>query len=154
MDGALLQALKASCAAGGLQPVPAFLNKCIQLWETILVRHGLMTVGATFSGQAGISCTYSDSDVRSNLGFSAVSDVATFSIASEYAAVLSVAADGTLSALATHWAKAPVAVTNACDGSEVDEVSLYINPTAAAGERRGGTERNERVREHRRGRSR
>ena len=91
-------------------------------------------MSTTFSGQAGISCTYSDSDVRSNLGFAAVSDVATFSVASEYAALLSVDADGTLTALDTHWAKAPVAVTNACDGGEVDEVSLYVNPTASPGQ--------------------
>ncbi|KAJ1632529.1 hypothetical protein T492DRAFT_868257, partial [Pavlovales sp. CCMP2436] len=33
------------------QEVPAFLSKCVQLWETLLVRHGLMLVGETFSGK-------------------------------------------------------------------------------------------------------
>merc|ERR1719506_302839 len=31
--------------AAGLQPTEAFLFKTIQLWETVMVRHGLMTVG-------------------------------------------------------------------------------------------------------------
>ena len=52
--GSLLSALKESCAAQVLQPVPTFLKKCIQLYETILVRHGLMTVGATFSGKSEV----------------------------------------------------------------------------------------------------
>lgn len=32
-----------------LQPLPAFLTKCQQLYEMILVRHGLMLVGAPYS---------------------------------------------------------------------------------------------------------
>ena len=27
-----------------------------------------------------------------------------------------------------HWAKARIEVTNACEGSEVDEIPLYVNP--------------------------
>jgi len=39
----------------GLQPVPGFIKKCIQLWETIMVRHGLMLVGQTVSGKTRVS---------------------------------------------------------------------------------------------------
>ena len=72
--------------------------------------------------------------MRNNLGFSAIADVASFSVDAAYGAIMSVDADGTLTALDTHWAQAPVAVTNACDGGEVDEVSLYVNPTASPGQ--------------------
>jgi dynein heavy chain, axonemal len=35
----------------GLQKVPAFIEKVIQLYEMILVRHGLMVVGLPFGGK-------------------------------------------------------------------------------------------------------
>lgn len=35
----------------GLQPVESFVAKCIQLYETTLVRHGLMLVGPTMGGK-------------------------------------------------------------------------------------------------------
>jgi dynein heavy chain len=35
----------------GLQPVPNFITKCIQLYETTVVRHGLMLVGPTGGGK-------------------------------------------------------------------------------------------------------
>eukprot|EP01062_Namystynia_karyoxenos_P076714 TRINITY_DN7573_c0_g3_i1.p1 TRINITY_DN7573_c0_g3~~TRINITY_DN7573_c0_g3_i1.p1 ORF type:complete len:4614 (+),score=1785.85 TRINITY_DN7573_c0_g3_i1:132-13973(+) len=38
----------------GLQPTPVFLSKVCQVYEMILVRHGLMVVGASFGGK---SCT-------------------------------------------------------------------------------------------------
>ena len=38
----------------GLQPVPVFITKCIQLYETIVVRHGLMVVGPTGGGKSAI----------------------------------------------------------------------------------------------------
>jgi dynein heavy chain len=49
--GSLFTALQNATIGQGLQEVPEFLNKCIQLWETILVRHGLMLVGETFAGK-------------------------------------------------------------------------------------------------------
>jgi dynein heavy chain len=45
--GNLTTALNEACAALGLQPVGHFLNKCVQLYETTVVRHGLMLVGPT-----------------------------------------------------------------------------------------------------------
>ena len=37
-----------------LQPQGGFIKKCIQLWETIMVRHGLMLVGQTVSGKTEV----------------------------------------------------------------------------------------------------
>eukprot|EP00762_Andalucia_godoyi_P002130 ANDGO_02526.mRNA.1 Dynein-1-beta heavy chain len=49
--GALLSALKESIKELGLQPVDTFITKCIQLFETTVLRHGLMLVGPTGSGK-------------------------------------------------------------------------------------------------------
>ena len=50
--GALLGAINDSCKSLGLQPVDTFVNKVIQLYETTLVRHGLMLVGPTMGGKS------------------------------------------------------------------------------------------------------
>ncbi|TYZ63897.1 hypothetical protein PybrP1_001177 [[Pythium] brassicae (nom. inval.)] len=44
--------IKLKTHKANLQPVPYFLTKCIQLYETIVVRHGLMVVGATGGGKS------------------------------------------------------------------------------------------------------
>lgn len=50
--GALVSVIKLQTHRLKLQPVPYFLTKCIQLYETIVVRHGLMVVGATGGGKS------------------------------------------------------------------------------------------------------
>jgi len=45
--GALLVQMKTSCEDLNYQPVQPFLDKIIQLYDTIQVRHGLMIVGPT-----------------------------------------------------------------------------------------------------------
>ena len=47
----LMASLDQSCADLGIQPVPAFINKVIQMYEMTLVRHGLMLVGPTGGGK-------------------------------------------------------------------------------------------------------
>ncbi|KAJ3395883.1 Dynein heavy chain 1, axonemal [Lobulomyces angularis] len=49
--GDLLDAIKKSSDKLGLQPVDNFVKKCIQLYETTIVRHGLMLVGPTGGGK-------------------------------------------------------------------------------------------------------
>jgi dynein heavy chain len=36
------------CCRAGLQPLESFLTKAIQLYEMIVVRHGLMLVGQSY----------------------------------------------------------------------------------------------------------
>jgi dynein heavy chain len=48
----LVGAVKRQCAAHNLQPTDAFLLKVTQLYEMIVVRHGLMLVGQPFSGKS------------------------------------------------------------------------------------------------------
>jgi len=47
-----MTSLKDSCMRENLVPQENFLNKCIQLFDTINVRHGLMIVGQAFSGKS------------------------------------------------------------------------------------------------------
>ena len=49
--GALMDAIVAKSKENNLQPVEAFTSKCIQLYETTTVRHGLMLVGPAGGGK-------------------------------------------------------------------------------------------------------
>ena len=51
---ALIGAIKSVSQKTNLQPVPVFIEKIIQVYEMMLVRHGFMLVGESFSGK---SCT-------------------------------------------------------------------------------------------------
>lgn len=52
--GSLLDALTEESTKMNLQATDAFIKKCIQLYETIMVRHGLMLVGEAFSGKTKV----------------------------------------------------------------------------------------------------
>ena len=47
----LLDLVKAQCAKRNLQATPWYLGKILQIYEMILVRHGLMIVGEPLSGK-------------------------------------------------------------------------------------------------------
>eukprot|EP00762_Andalucia_godoyi_P006421 ANDGO_02891.mRNA.1 Dynein-1-beta heavy chain len=48
---ALTKELDASCRASGLIPTPSFVSKCVQLYETAILRHGVMLVGGAGGGK-------------------------------------------------------------------------------------------------------
>ena len=50
--GSLTEALTDNIARMGLQPVPWFITKIIQIYEMMLVRHGFMIVGDTLGGKS------------------------------------------------------------------------------------------------------
>uniref|UniRef100_A0A8D1UYI8 Dynein axonemal heavy chain 1 n=1 Tax=Sus scrofa TaxID=9823 RepID=A0A8D1UYI8_PIG len=50
--GILDKAIRRTCEKYNLKDVDGFLTKCIQLYETTVVRHGLMLVGPTGSGKS------------------------------------------------------------------------------------------------------
>jgi dynein heavy chain len=52
--GNLLISLNTAIKDDHLQPETNYINKCIQLFDTINVRHGLMVVGAAFSGKTKV----------------------------------------------------------------------------------------------------
>lgn len=52
--GKLYEALVKYCVSKNYQPEEGFLGKCIQLFDTVNVRHGLMIVGAAFSGKSKV----------------------------------------------------------------------------------------------------
>lgn len=47
-------ALEAAAAAAQLVPTPVFMGKAQQLYEMILVRHGLMLVGYSYGAKTSI----------------------------------------------------------------------------------------------------
>ena len=47
----IMDSLKKHADAFGLMPVQGVLTKCMQLYDTIMVRHGLMLVGEPFAGK-------------------------------------------------------------------------------------------------------
>ncbi len=49
--GILEKAIEGQCVKLGLQAVPALIEKVIQIYEMMLVRHGFMLVGDPFSGK-------------------------------------------------------------------------------------------------------
>ncbi|KAL0235749.1 hypothetical protein GEMRC1_002331 [Eukaryota sp. GEM-RC1] len=50
----MLSAINESITENKLQPHPEFVKKVIQLYETVMVRHGLMLVGLSFSGKSSV----------------------------------------------------------------------------------------------------
>nr|XP_054101684.1 dynein axonemal heavy chain 1 isoform X2 [Callithrix jacchus] len=50
--GILDKAIREACRESSLKDVEGFLTKCIQLYETTVVRHGVMLVGPTGSGKS------------------------------------------------------------------------------------------------------
>ena len=46
--------LRAACKAANLQVTPVFMEKAHQLYEMVLVRHGLMVVGYSFAAKTSI----------------------------------------------------------------------------------------------------
>jgi dynein heavy chain len=52
--GNLVTAMKEIAVKNGLQPIDSFCAKTVQLWETVMVRHGLMTVGIPPCGKTKV----------------------------------------------------------------------------------------------------
>lgn len=55
----LMEAMDIVCKEQNIQPKKEFIEKCIQLYDTIMVRHGLMVVGKAFSGKTKVLQTLS-----------------------------------------------------------------------------------------------
>jgi dynein heavy chain len=57
---ALTDQMKLYCEEVNLQPKPIFLQKCIELYETHIVRHGLMVVGDPYAGKSCVMKTLAE----------------------------------------------------------------------------------------------
>ena len=90
--------LVAKSRARGLEPVPSFIGKCVQLYETIRVRHGVMLVGHSNSGKTENYRVLSDA-----LGEVELEDAAAAAAFGSQASVLAPGVDrhGTVAAEAT-----------------------------------------------------
>ena len=66
--------IQAACRQAVLQPGSNFVTKCIQLYETVCVRHGLMLVGKTLSGKTRVMRTLRTamSAIKGQPGFTTV----------------------------------------------------------------------------------
>ena len=53
--GSVKDYIEKNCLSNGLQVVPPFVGKIIQLHETMVVRHGVMLVGVTAVGKTTVS---------------------------------------------------------------------------------------------------
>ena len=74
-DNGILEESIIKCAKEKkLQHKKEFIEKCIQLYETILVRHGLMLVGTAFSGKSTVISNLADaiSSIKNNPEFTNV----------------------------------------------------------------------------------
>jgi dynein heavy chain len=58
--GKLVEMMGVVAVKHGLQPAKPFLQKTVQLWETVLVRHGLMTVGIPPCGKTNVKNVLAD----------------------------------------------------------------------------------------------
>lgn len=59
--GVMYEAIGEMIKEEGLQPEPCTFTKVTQLYETMIVRHGVMTVGPTGSGKTtvlNVSCSF------------------------------------------------------------------------------------------------
>jgi len=63
--GVLLESVNKTCRKKFLQPSESFVNKVFQLYDTTVVRHGLMLVGPTGGGKT--SCYKVLADAQSAL---------------------------------------------------------------------------------------
>ncbi len=58
--GVLQSTIHSSLCQRSLQPLPSIISKVIQLYETMLVRHGVMLVGPTGSGKTTVYLVLAD----------------------------------------------------------------------------------------------